>query len=364
MNVSDFPLPQSSSLPVSKFQTVLDLKNLNKSYKPFWLWAIISLAKDKKYSRDYSGTYYFDTKDIVRKMLTLAWVPVVSYRLNLGYQDQLGEIIKTVSSSISGLKTNWDYIRIEKEIERYLDGNRGVYNDLLRFVPYRLLRPFYDAELRGVPDKKINMAVKELAAGNLQFYSFNDDFIVMPERWFHYLTVNFSIIESWIKYKLVHYLERRNPGIPAISMKLDLSVDRNLTARRKYWLEFMKNDNAFDIITGSRVDPGNFHLDHYIPFSFVLHNQIWNLAPLEPVSNLEKSDILPDWDSTFEIFSDNQYRFYSWVQEKSRKTVLDEYLNVLKDREVSGYSEFASWLSATLKPQWLAASGMGYSSTF
>ncbi len=80
--------------------------------------------------------------------------------------------------------------------------------------------------------------------------------------------------------------------------------------------------------------------------------------PLDPKHNLDKSDILPDWDKTFDIFSDNQFRFYRWAQEESRKNVLDEYLNVLKEKEITVYSEFAQGLSGTLKPQWLAASGM------
>ena len=332
MNVSDFPLPQSSSLPISRFQTILDLKNLNKSYKPFWLWAIISLAKDKKYSRDYSGIYSFDTREIVKKMLSLAWVPVVSYRLNLGYKDQLGKIIKSVSLSIPGLKVNWDNIRIEKEIEKYLENNKSIYTELLRFVPYRLVRPFYEVDLKGVSEKNINISIRDLANNRPEIYSFNDGFIIMPERWFNYLIANYSIIESWIKYRLVHYLERRNPGIPAISLKLDLGMDRNLTSQRKYWIGFMKTENVFDMISEKIINRDNFHLDHYIPFSFVLHNQIWNLTPLDPSNNLEKSDILPDWDRTFEIFSDNQYRFYIWAKGCGKKRILDDYIYVLKER--------------------------------
>ncbi len=101
-----------------------------------------------------------------------------------------------------------------------------------------------------------------------ELYSFGEDFIVMPENWFSYLSLNYSIIESWIKYKLVHYLERRNPGIPAISLKLDFSISRNLSGQRKYWSAFMDSEKVFDIISGDSVYPGDFHLDHYISFFF------------------------------------------------------------------------------------------------
>ncbi len=160
MQVSDFPLPKSQNLSIPNFQTTLDLKYLNKSYKPFWLWAILSLINDQKYNKDYSGTYFFNTKDIVKKMLSLSWVPVVSYRLNLGYRDQLGEIINTVASSIPELKTNWDTFRIEKEINKYLESNERIYKNLLRFVPYRFLSPFYRDDLRGVNEKQKNKCNK------------------------------------------------------------------------------------------------------------------------------------------------------------------------------------------------------------
>ena len=37
----------------------------------------------------------------------------------------------------------------------------------------------------------------------------------------------------------------------------------------------------------------SYELDHFLPWKFVAHNQLWNLIPVDPQANSSKSDYLP-----------------------------------------------------------------------
>jgi CRISPR/Cas system Type II protein with McrA/HNH and RuvC-like nuclease domain len=46
------------------------------------------------------------------------------------------------------------------------------------------------------------------------------------------------------------------------------------------------------IYSGRTLEPG-FSLDHFIPWSLVAHDQLWNLIPVDPIANSRKCDKLP-----------------------------------------------------------------------
>ena len=48
------------------------------------------------------------------------------------------------------------------------------------------------------------------------------------------------------------------------------------------------------IYSGRLLDAARFHMDHFIPWTFVCHDALWNLVPVSPETNLFKGDRLPD----------------------------------------------------------------------
>jgi 5-methylcytosine-specific restriction endonuclease McrA len=91
-----------------------------------------------------------------------------------------------------------------------------------------------------------------------------------------------------MNYKLIDYIQRRNPNVPAIPYKVfpPTDKDRNLSAQIQYWNNIQKEIPLFDIYTGTEFTEENLHayggmsIDHFIPWSLVLHNDIWNLYPM------------------------------------------------------------------------------------
>ncbi len=91
------------------------------------------------------------------------------------------------------------------------------------------------------------------------------------------------------------YLQAKNPGVPAVLDKLVKPAQRqSLSRQREYWnIVFEKHASLECIYTHKSLNAGNYDLEHYVPWSFVTHNLIWNLIPADPAINSSKSNKLP-----------------------------------------------------------------------
>ena len=77
---------------------------------------------------------------------------------------------------------------------------------------------------------------------------------------------------------------------------------------------------------------GKYDLDHFVPYSFVSHDLIWNLIPADSKSNIIKSDKLPPLDIYFELFYSMQNTAVEIMRERQpRNKVLEDYLSVFPD---------------------------------
>lgn len=358
---ADYELPLNSDLDIRNLQRTLDLKWLTTSYKPFWFWAFLDVLETKSYLVDYNSGNFVNFKDIAKQMMILAWVPSINYRLNFGVSDKLGESVLKIYDDYSDKRRNLDYIQIERIIENAVSENPKYVESLLKYVPFRFLVPFYENQLKGLKDNDKNFTIRDLSNEKPSIYTLHKDgTLEVPKQWYQYLITNKSILSSWVKYKLIKYFERRNPNVPAISSKLDLEAERNLSAQRKLWDLYLSSDSLFDYLTGNKIDRLTYHLDHYIPWSFVQHNQLWNLCPLNRESNLKKSDSLPDWNKTSEIFIDNQFSFYKYILNKKNKSNLEDYLYILNELNEFKKEDFYENMEKQLKPLWQIAKNMGF----
>lgn len=80
-------------------------------------------------------------------------------------------------------------------------------------------------------------------------------------------------------------------------------------------------------------------IDHFIPWSYVCSEKLWNLIPAESSINHSKSNNLPDWERYFDPFAHNQYRMYSLVLDDDNARKLFDSC-----REDNLYSMWASEL--------------------
>jgi 5-methylcytosine-specific restriction endonuclease McrA len=184
----------------------------------------------------------------------------------------------------------------------------------MRWVPYRLIRPFFP-ETRGIAkDGEVNLKIAEMSAeyfvSRKPPYKFDEKrtSIYLHPDWYTYFRKNSAIVRAWVLWHWLLYMQKCNPNVPAIASKLIAVPERDtLKNQTKFWAKVLESETLSCIYTGQTLRVKEISLDHYVPWSFVVHNQLWNLIPATQSVNSKKSDILPS-SKYFDAFVEIQHQ--------------------------------------------------------
>jgi len=291
---ADESLPHSGRLDIGVLARLFDEKVT--SYKYFFFLALLDRIEKGLVDRP------LPLSELAVDMVLAAWYPHGFCRLSFGSQDRLQHTVDHIAWG--EVRGSWivaggeDWERLRARCAASQDPRA-----LTKFVPYRLLRPFFATELRSARDQDVNERIVELAerlfTERKPFYCFSADrtALILQHDWIEYLGRNAAIIRGWARFKLAGYLQARNPVAGGIIEKLEPPIMRSpLTKQVAWWREALPliGDKARCIYTGIALDTADLSLDHYLPWSFVAHDRSWNLVPVSRSVNSSKSDHIPD----------------------------------------------------------------------
>lgn len=353
------------------------LSSMTNSYKIYWLKAYIDEVLD--------GAGEITFRRMTARMVADAWYPVNYFHLSLGLQDQLGRAVACCKRELGlGDAVAADDIVAAVASSENSEVRKSV-DMLCTYVPYRLIRLFYEDELASVReregkllDRMVNPAVIECnrtdSNGAPYVFSQSGDSIVVDEEWAAYLRENRCIIEGWLDMRLVEYLQARNPSVPAIPMKVHPPQVRDLSAATKYWKEALSLIPMREIYSGVEFGAdafavrGSLSIDHFIPWSFVLHDEPWNLVPMFRDSNSSKSDKLPSLEDYLEPFASQQFDALMAVRNTGRhKKIIEGYLQIEPDLAMFENSPacrmaFSNDIAKVIRPLHQIALNQGFAS--
>ena len=289
--------PRAKGLDIGAFSRVFE--RTTNSYKFLWMLGLLDVLGEKKFEENRVLA-----RRVVARMLKHANDPIRRFRLSLGSQDQMAAHI----AKLDPLGPGADIARVARG-ENLPD---SVYGELSRFVPQRFLTPFFQRDLAQAGIKKDydkNDAIRRFARNRfakppLPLYRLDGGqlegesplALVFHKRWLDYLKKNASIIRGWALWHWADHLETRNPNVPGIIAKIARPESRKaLGKQREFWREVVGALGGIRCIySGEKLrDEADYDLDHFIPWSFAGHNNLWNLVPVLKEANQLKSDILP-----------------------------------------------------------------------
>ena len=360
-------LPRDHHLDTIPLQRLFD--NMSECYKLFWFRAIVdSVAAGKTLLR-------FD--EIVDDMIANAWYMVTEYKLNLGPADTLEALVLEAQQK-SGLKSNEKKSIVIETIRDLHDKDIQKKKQILTYnVPYRLQAPF----LKAFKGKSWDVGKQELAdsinSHDGIIYKFGpikglDSTIAIDDSWADYIKQNYEIICGWIEYNLIVYLQRRNPNVPGISSKLSPPQERKLDKVKRFWKAVIEVTPINDIYGANRIDKRDVSIDHFVPWSYVAHDEFWNLSPTTRSINSQKSNSLPDWDEYFPLLRELEFKAYAIAWEYPQ--IHREYSKCLKEhvnspevqqklyRQNISQNEFYRNLEEIMRPVYEAAQNLGFDS--
>lgn len=346
-------------------------KDTTNSYKLFWFFALLSLLKRGEECS-------FRLADIFTEMVVAAWHPVCLFRLSLGRQDKLQDVILEFQKK-SGLPMNATSEVIRTFVNDSVDAQTKL-EHFKRFVPTRFLTPWFANKLRGERDdiartREIQTMARESQKtpfASLYYFDGSGPFdsIKLNDSWRSFLIENLGIVQSFAEYHLALYLQARNPNVPGIVNKLRAPTMRQLTAARDFW-RFVRSDfeaagkaSQFKDIYSERQLVNGFSIDHFLPWSFVVHDLLWNLTPVEPATNSSKSDVLPDLDLYLPRLA--KLHFNAIEIARKRPKFLEDYTDCFKQDAESllalGENGFIIKYREVIVPQAQIAKNQGFQS--
>lgn len=323
-------VPYSREVDYITFSRVLKDDRVVASYKMYWLLAILDEVQE--------GNVEIEFRKLITRMIAYAWYPISKFRLYFGAWDNLGKVVNYISDTYN-LKPN---INKSKLIDFIYNSDDKELNKMIKNltynVPHKFLSPFYDGIAKEPPLKTVMILSKEHKRWIYEIYRNSDEenCIRIREGWDDYLKYNYKMIQGWVYYKLVCFLQKRNPNVPGIAMKLEAPLNRKLTTQTKIWTNIIERKNINDLYTGlpftkeNYKEHGNLSMDHFIPWSFVLHDQMWNLVPTFKNINSQKSDNLFNYEYYIEGLAKLQYDAFCFVVDENKKDEIEEYRGILR----------------------------------
>lgn len=281
-------LPQSDILTTRALGNIF--KDTSATYKYFWFVSILQIHARTDCER-------ISVWDLVIRMVANAWYPIHYFRLSFGKSDSLFSIVMEIHQ-ITQIPIDADVDSIV-DILKCRSNERAIksqLNILTKNVPYRFLRPWINTS----DDRE--MVIRSISLENNCLYSLHkengDFYIILSCQWKQYLHNHYNILLDFSYWNLVQFLQARNPNVPAISNKIIRPETRSsLANQRQYWDMVINLGGPIRCIyTGKELYTKSYDLDHFIPWSFVSHDHIWNLIPSNGSINASKNDKIPDLD--------------------------------------------------------------------
>ena len=345
----------------------------------YWLDSIMQLLSEQE------ETITFDK--VISGMVADAWYSVTEYHLRMGTKDSQGNSVNSIERAVNKLDAlkclehtadRWQVLEKIEENEKLLHDEKY---QISKNVPYRLLSSFM-RELGGndpLWDQRTRLiAYMEMISNKCCLpYTIGNERglekkIIIEDRWKRFLIDNMVAIRGWIQMKKIKYLQDRNPGVPGIIYKLEPENEkqRKLQNVRKLWAAVFDISDIRDIYSGNPLEKKKYEIDHFVPWSFITNDEMWNLMPVNSSLNSSKRDRLPDWNTYFSGFAQNQFVLNQMIYKYERlahmfRECQRDNLNSLWSMEelyIKGIDEnqFIRVLESRLKPIYDSARTQGY----
>lgn len=372
-----------------RYYNTLDIEGFSKMmnspsycYKFYWLEAIVQLISANKTEATYD--------EIINKMISNAWYPVLEFHIHLSgiygegiIKDNLEKAVLRLQE-ISNLANNASDVEIINKLHEASDDKElsDYKKELTKNVPYKSLSGFAN---RGTERIDLDSSAGRMMAYYNRLsqteillpYTFNDDkglnrVITFSHSWIQMIQDNTVSILGWIQLEKVKWLQNNNPEVPGLVYKLAPADEkmRKLSNARRLWDAVLEIAPIMDVFKEELINAEKYDLDHFIPWSFVMNDELWNLMPMDSSWNSKKSNKLPKWDGVFNRFAGNQFVLYELLFKKPgihklyeacyRDNLHSIWANQELYRKGNSKEEFRVILEKNMRPVYDSARRQGY----
>jgi hypothetical protein len=200
------------------------------------------------------------------------------------------------------------------------------------------------------------------------FYFFpSRDKISLDVDWQAYFKQHIYILRGFIYWELVKYLQKNNPNVIGLSEKLFKPTERYLKLAHNFWKTYVDLTGSVTCIYSGQALVTGLSIDHFVPWSYIAHDQLWNLLPTTKSINSSKNDALPDTQKYLDSFANLQYEAFNTIFQShltKKADLLDDYVNLfaldLNNIAQIPVITFKDKIKSTIEPMTQIAKNMGF----
>ena len=355
------------------------MKDPSYCYKFYWLEAVVDIISEGIQDTTFDA--------IIDEMICNAWYSVREFHIHLSGMQADGLVRDGLERAVlkltelSDLPANASKVEIKNAIREHNADLKLAKEQLTNMVPGRALAGFFSKSAEEVPwgsIRRLTEYIRRIDSTVIRLpYTFGDSSKLKKEvyfnsDWMRMIQDNTVNILGWIQYEKVKWLQNNNPEVPGLIYKL-VPMDekmRKLNNVRKLWEGILDVREVRDIFTGKPIVTKQYDVDHFIPWSFVMNDELWNLMPMDSSLNSSKSNKLPKWDPFFSVFAENQYGMYTLIHEREElhrrfeACYRDNLHSIWAGRELykpgNTREEFCHILQKNMQPVYDSARRQGY----
>jgi hypothetical protein len=154
---------------------------------------------------------------------------------------------------------------------------------------------------------------------NRVFYEYDNYSISIKSQALLFLKVNHSFLRKAVILEWAKFLEKINHGLPRLISKIE-GEEFKRNSLNRYQLILEKHfDRCFYCANQLSSGSMSTHVDHFIPWSYIFEDELWNLVLTCRKCNLRKHSSLPDERRIKQLVSRNTH--YSNVINELRKSL-------------------------------------------
>lgn len=345
-------LPNDKKLNIHLLNKVFD--NTVATYKFYWFLSILDIVVKKNQTK-------ISFWEIIAGMISLSWYPIHYYKISFGKLDSIYQQSYSLQNHFN-INIDEDKNNIEKFILDNLDKTKDLLLVFSHNVPYRFLSPWIKWKSNA------DVELKSQYFENNCLYKIENDAIEINPIWKDYICEHYTILRDFSYWNLTLFLQKRNPNVPDLNSKLIKPISRNsLTKQLLFWNSFIESNEFMQCIyTGKKLtsQKSSYHLDHFIPWSFVSHDLLWNLLPIDPSINSSKSNNLPPLDIFIKPFASQHQKALQILYPKNpNNKIFEDYLTLydsVSDLAFLSEEDFILVFKKTIYPLAQIAENMGF----
>lgn len=197
----------NTKVDVYELDQLLNFKNLDTSYKLFWVKGILDEVKD--------GTQKIKFQKIALRMLAESWEYVVDKGIQFSREDRLHRMAEEIRNEWN-IPEGLSKEEVLKTLESLWDrGLEAVVEELYEDTPYRLFEPLYAKALKGKKERDKNAFLEEKINGDgnlLYTIDSSAKTIQISKDWATALKSNTQAVEGIYRDNLAYLLHDAGLG--------------------------------------------------------------------------------------------------------------------------------------------------------